>query len=111
MRCESFAPPREEFEKPRDPRAVDLRLRPVSRRPATDPHLLAAMEPTPFTPTFAKADVDRMMARVRDARLPTNEVMPEKSWEYGTDPSWLADLQSTWADQWSYDAFEKQLQR
>lgn len=70
-----------------------------------------ADEPTPFDPTFAKADVDRMMEKVRNARLPPNEVMPGKGWEYGTDPDWLVEIQSTWANEWSYEAFEKQLQR
>lgn len=68
-------------------------------------------EPTPFSPTFAKTDVDRMMAKVRDARLPPGPVLPGTSWEYGTDHRWLTDVHAEWKEGWSYEAFEKQLQR
>jgi hypothetical protein len=68
-------------------------------------------EPTPFSPSFARADVDRMLAKVRDARLPPGPVLPGKSWAYGTDHSWLSELHAEWKDRWSYEAFEGLLQR
>lgn len=68
-------------------------------------------EPTPFLPSFAKADVERMMEKVRTHRLPPGPVLPGTSWEYGTDNSWLSELCAEWKERWSYEIFEKQLNR
>jgi hypothetical protein len=65
--------------------------------------------PTPFYPSFDRSEVDRMLAKVKDTRLPDGPIIPGTSWDYGIDLAWLKDLKTTWETEWSYDALEKKM--
>ncbi|CED85434.1 alpha beta-hydrolase [Phaffia rhodozyma] len=67
--------------------------------------------PVPFTVSFAQYDVDRMMAKVRDTRLPAEPIVPGASWDYGIDLEWLTGLKTNWADQWSWAEAEKRINK
>ena len=67
--------------------------------------------PTPFHISFPQSEIDRMMAKVRDHRLPSAPILPGASWEYGLDLDWLKSLKETWETEWNWEETEKELSR
>ncbi|CED83938.1 alpha beta-hydrolase [Phaffia rhodozyma] len=73
--------------------------------------MTSANIPTPFQVSFAQQDVDRMMAKIRDTRLPTAPIVPGASWDYGIDLDWLTELHKYWANEWSWEETEKRINK
>lgn len=68
------------------------------------------MTPRPFSIDVPQSVLDRIAARVRDARIgyaPADDA----DWKYGTDAGYLAELVAYWRDQYDWRAAEARLNR
>lgn len=64
---------------------------------------------TPFTVNWPEQDVERVLQRVRDCRLPP--AMPGASWSSGCDAEFLQRLQQYWVDGYDWRAAQAMLNR
>ncbi|KAK0550597.1 hypothetical protein OC846_003612 [Tilletia horrida] len=59
---------------------------------------LSSTAPTPITFGFPDAAVERIAAKLNDARLPGQSILPGVGWQYGTDTDKLRTLVEAWRD-------------
>lgn len=65
--------------------------------------LIIMAVPVPFAVSFPPSEIDRMLSKVNDTRLPSDPIVPGAAWDYGIDLDWLKQLKATWEKKWSWD--------
>lgn len=53
-------------------------------------------KPKPFQIAFPDADLQRLQSRLDDTQLPSEEIVPEAGWEYGSNLQKLRQLTEDW---------------
>ena len=54
-------------------------------------------------------EVARMMRLIRDTRLPDQPFVPDVSWDYGVDLTWLKEMKEKWLNEFDWREVEKQM--
>lgn len=64
---------------------------------------------TPFKPTIAPEEVDRLYTKLRDARIPQSDVVPGAGGDYGVPTEWANTNYKYWCDTFSWSKAEAKL--